>query len=197
MDTEEKEEDMQPKKMKPMENQQNGIKKSGQKEDTMKKASMRTATTRMKRSIRPRGAIYDEATEFDNDAVYYQGTTEPNDPMAEAELYDEAYASYIDARKRFNDIKLSRGYLPIVALTDAGLALQPGVCSSTRSPTSSPHGRKGKGGKSKPSGKGKNKVRYPPCGAGKAPDPKVLRCNPARMTGTNREVYHRYLFWSV
>ena len=115
---------------------------------------------------------YDEVTEFDNDAVYYQGTAEPNDPMAEAELYDEAYASYIDARKRFNDIKLSRGYLPIVALTDAGPALQPGVGSSTSSPTSSPHGRKGKGGKSKPSGKGKNKVRYPPRGAGKAPDPK-------------------------
>ena len=115
---------------------------------------------------------YGEETEFDTDAVYYQGTTEPNDPMTEAELYDEAYASYIDARKRFNDIKLSRGYLPIVALTDAGPALQPGVGSSTSSPTNSPSGRKGKGSKNKSSGKGKNKVRYPSRGSGKTPDPK-------------------------
>ena len=34
------------------------------------------------------------------------------------EEYDTAYATYLDARRRFADLKLSRGYLPIVALQD-------------------------------------------------------------------------------
>eukprot|EP00959_Pyramimonas_sp_CCMP1952_P364672 7636967-Pyramimonas_sp.AAC.1 len=30
--------------------------------------------------------------------------------------YDEVYAAYHDARKRFNDLKLARGYYPVVAM---------------------------------------------------------------------------------
>ena len=34
------------------------------------------------------------------------------------EEFDTAFASYTDARKRFNDLKMSRGFLPVVALAD-------------------------------------------------------------------------------
>ena len=57
--------------------------------------------------------IYDDLwwESFDVDSAYYQ---------EEPEEYDEAYASYVDVRKRFNDLKLSRGFLPVVALQDSG-----------------------------------------------------------------------------
>lgn len=63
-----------------------------------------------------------EADDFDGDAAYYYNGDEEaaGDPAAEAEVFDEAYAAYLDARKRFNDIKLARGYLPIVALDGSG-----------------------------------------------------------------------------
>ena len=64
--------------------------------------------------------------DFDNDAAYYQ-TLDDVDPAEQAEEFDTAYATYLDARKRFNEIKLSRGYLPIVALTDGNLS--PGAAS--------------------------------------------------------------------
>ena len=107
--------------------------------------------------------------EFDNDAAYYQ-TLEDTDPHEQAEEYDSAYASYIDARKRFNEIKLSRGYLPIVALTDGNVS--PGAASphSSASPVSPGRG-KGKTKKGKGKG-GSNTIRYPPRGKGKEPDPR-------------------------
>ena len=45
--------------------------------------------------------------DFDNDAAYYQ-TLADVDPAEQAE-FDSAYATYIDARRRFNEIKLSSG----------------------------------------------------------------------------------------
>ena len=107
--------------------------------------------------------------DFDNDAAYYQ-TLDDVDPAEQAEEFDTAYATYLDARKRFNEIKLSRGYLPIVALTDGNLS--PGAASphSSGSPVSPGRG-KGKTKKGKGKG-GSNTIRYPPRGKGKEPDPK-------------------------
>jgi len=63
---------------------------------------------------------YDEqeyAVEFDQDAVYYQeGEVDATPQDYDVEAYDTAYAAYQDARKRFTDLKLARGYLPVVAL---------------------------------------------------------------------------------
>ena len=94
---------------------------------------------------------------------------EDADPSEQAEEYDSAYASYIDARRRFNEIKLSRGYLPIVALTDGGNPASP---SSSLSPVSPGRG-KGKTKTKKGKGKGSSTlVKYPARGKGKEPDPK-------------------------
>ena len=107
--------------------------------------------------------------DFDNDAAYYQ-TLDDVDPTDQAEKFDTAYATYLDARKRFNKIKLSRGYLPIVALTDGNLspgAALPHSFGSLVSP--------GRGKDKTKKGKGKsdsNTIRYPPRGKGKEPDPK-------------------------
>ena len=92
--------------------------------------------------------IYEE---FDNDAAYYQ-TLEDTDPHEQAKEYDTAYASYNDARKRFNEIKLSRGYLLIVALTDGNMSLGAASPHSSAFPVSPGRGKgkakkgKGKGG---------------------------------------------------
>ena len=69
------------------------------------------------------------------------------------EDYDEVYATYLDARRRFADLRAARGYWNVVAVPPAG--------SSTPAPSGNfqpggprPKGKgKGKGGKSK-SGKG-------------------------------------------
>ena len=81
--------------------------------------------------------------------------------------YDSAYATYVDARQRFNQLKLARGYLPVVALTDGQTPTSP------TSSTSTGKGRdKGRGkGKGKTKGKGSNVIRYPPSTGGKS-DPK-------------------------
>ena len=101
--------------------------------------------------------------EFDHQAAYYEA--EDADPVNDFEFdvaeYDSCYASYIDARKRFNDLRMARGFLPVVAL-------DPSASASSQTP-SSPH-PKGKGKKGKSKGKGKNIFRAsrPPM---KAADP--------------------------
>ena len=118
---------------------------------------------------------YEDPEEFDQDAGYFgeepwpDSTNDDNyDPQGMAEAYDQAFASYTDARKRFQDLKMARGYMPIVALTDG----QQQHSSPTTSPTASTSSwrtkGKGKGGKA---GKSKTTIRYPPQGAGKF-DPK-------------------------
>ena len=56
---------------------------------------------------------YDPEESFDYDAGYYEGEGQEDDgsPIHDVEAYDEAYAAYLDARKRFSDLKLARGYL--------------------------------------------------------------------------------------
>ena len=114
---------------------------------------------------------YDPVEEFDQEAIYYQ--EEAQEPLTQEEQhhhveeYDEAFAAYVDARRRFNDIKLSRGFLPIVALSDPGAGnVTPGLGAS--SPTSSKSTSKGfKGKKGKGRGGGKNSYKSPSRPAGK------------------------------
>ena len=111
--------------------------------------------------------------DFDTEAIYYQ--EEPHDPeMSQEDLhynieeYDEAFAAYVDARRRFNDIKLSRGFLPVVALTDPQAGnVTPGLGSGSSSPTGAGKGKKGtKGAKGKGRGKSTFSGRARPAGKG-------------------------------
>ena len=97
---------------------------------------------------------WDEASSFDANAAYYQYEHEEDatddSQWQDVDVYDEAYAAYLDARKRFTDLRLSRGYLPIVALGDPAAGnISPGITSPTSSPTST------KGRKGSPKGKSK------------------------------------------
>ena len=135
---------------------------------------------------------YDPEESFDYDAGYYEGEEQEDDgsPIHDVEAYDEAYAAYLDARKRFSDLKLARGYLPVVALTDPAAGnLSPGT--SSQGGGSSKGSYKGKKGKGKGGGKkGKSKsatYRYdkPPM---KAAQPQqraqaALQCLRCGMTG--------------
>ena len=77
---------------------------------------------------------WDEADEFDAQAAYYQyeeTNAEPSETaLQDVDTYDEVYAAYVDARRRFSDLKLARGFLPVVALNDPAAGnLAPGVTS--------------------------------------------------------------------
>ena len=100
---------------------------------------------------------------FDADAAYYQDDYEEPEFEFDPGKYDEAYASYVDARKRFNDLKLSRGFLRVVALQDAP--------SSSSTPSQRPFKGMGKGKKGEGKGKSKSTFRYDKAPA-KQPDPK-------------------------
>ena len=70
----------------------------------------------------------DEYADFDADAAYFQESC--NDPADDdygfdpAE-YDECFASYMDARKRFNELRMSRGFFPVVYYTTPMLLVPP------------------------------------------------------------------------
>ena len=95
---------------------------------------------------------YEAGEEFDGEAIYYQDDAASNaglsqeDQHQQVEEYDEAFAAYVDARRRFNEIKLSRGFLPIVALSDPQAGnLAPGLGSSSPSSSKgSPGGTRGR-----------------------------------------------------
>ena len=103
----------------------------------------------------------DDASFFDNDdfdaeAGYYQGDDIEDPVPFDVADYDEAFAAYTDARRRFNELKLARGYLPIVALSDPSAGnLTPGLAAP--SPQSLPHPKGKKGGFGKGKGRGKFK----------------------------------------
>ena len=103
---------------------------------------------------------------FNCDAGYYQdddAASELTETPFPVDTYGEAYAAYVDARKRFSDLRLSRGFLPVVALSDPSAGnLSPGLSSPGGSPG---HGKGKKGGKGKGfsggrPGKGKNLYKY-------------------------------------
>ena len=53
---------------------------------------------------------WDETDEFDAQAAYYQyeeSTEDPSVPLQDVDTYDEVYAAYVDARRRFSDLKLA------------------------------------------------------------------------------------------
>ena len=112
--------------------------------------------------MRPDEWVDDEL--FDHGAGYFHGDDQADDwdTSFPVESYDEAYAAYVDARKRFSDLRLSRGFLPVVALSDPSAGnLSPGLSSPGGSPSSSKGKKGGKGfGGGKGKGKGKNIVRY-------------------------------------
>ena len=123
--------------------------------------------------------VYDESwadDSFDADIGYFQEDEaalefDQHSEAFDINTYDEAFAAYLDARRRFQDLKLSRGFLPVVALADQN----PVFPSSNSSPSSRGRG-KGFGkpkGKSKGKGRGSNVVRYPSRGECKAPDPRA------------------------
>ena len=121
---------------------------------------------------------YEDDLAFDDEAGYFgdepwpESSNETNSPEQLAEEFDSAYASYTDARKRFNDLKIFRGFLPVVALADQQAPLATGAASSSMTSSSSSWPRKGKGKGGKSKGKNKsNTIRYPPSTGGKS-DPK-------------------------
>ena len=100
-----------------------------------------------------------DPNEFDQEAIYFQdnenSTEADSSEMPWVEEFDQVYATYLDARKRFSDLKLARGFYPIVALGDgAAASLSPGISSPPSSPSNKggkgkmKKGSKGKGGRS-------------------------------------------------
>ena len=98
-----------------------------------------------------------DPNDFDQEAIYFQdnenSTEADSSEMPWIEEYDQVYATYLDARKRFSDLKLARGFYPIVAIGD-GASLSPGISSPPSSPShkggkgKTKKGSKGKGGRS-------------------------------------------------
>ena len=84
---------------------------------------------------------WEDADEFDAQAAYYQYEETAGDPsetvLQDVDTYDEVYAAYVDARRRFSDLKLARGFLPVAALNDPTAGnLASGVTSPAGSPSS-------------------------------------------------------------
>ena len=104
------------------------------------------------------GTSFYEDDDFDAGAGYYEDD-EPEDPVPfDVSDYDEAFAAYTDARRRFNELKLARGYLPIVALSDPSAGnLTPGLASPSTQQMLMVKGKKGGFGKGKGRGKPKGK----------------------------------------
>ena len=99
---------------------------------------------------------------FDAQAAYYEASEQPEaDETFDTDQYDEAFAAYLDTRRRFQDLKLSRGFYPVVALADQG-ALP--AAASSQQPVGKGKGFGGGKSKGKPKGrrKGSSVVKYNP-----------------------------------
>ena len=102
----------------------------------------------------------DAGAPWETDEIYWQDDNwdeaayhEQTDEQLPDEEYEEVFATYLDARRRFAELKAARGFWPVMAVPPSTTG------SSTMSPTSSPSAStKGKPtkGKSK-GGKGKGK----------------------------------------
>ena len=89
----------------------------------------------------------DYATELDNQTYYQNEGDLP--PSGEDWEVEEAYATYLDARRRFNELKTNRGFYPVVALGPDSTATSSPTASSQRPFARKGKGHKGKGGKNK------------------------------------------------
>ena len=82
----------------------------------------------------------DDAFDPEDDMAYYEDDQYLEDlPGYEDDVeYEEAYATYLDARKRFAELKTNRGFYPVVALApdgNAGTAPPPRQHQRPRPPT--------------------------------------------------------------
>ena len=77
---------------------------------------------------------------------------------------EEAYSTYLDARKRFAEIRASRGYWPVVAVPPDSAAPAPSQAPSTSSPTTTKGKNKGKGKSGRGKGRGNSQRPLPPRG---------------------------------
>ena len=89
-----------------------------------------------------------EEVNYEEDELEEVLHQEDDMPDVDDPEWEEAYASYLDARRRFAELKTNRGYYPVVALAD------PSPSSSAQSQR--PYPPKGKGSKSS---KGKSTSR--------------------------------------
>ena len=84
----------------------------------------------------------------DGDEAYYTGSPdeEPHDEffMEAEQQYEDAYATYLDARRQMAHLKASRGFYPVVALADGAAAASP-TSQSPRPPKSKGKSKKGRG----------------------------------------------------
>ena len=78
------------------------------------------------------------------------------DPIQSVDQYDDVYTAYHEARQRMNDLRLSRGFYPIVALAPSGGDMGPGKGKGAKRQTKG-KGKKSKGPKGATKGKGKSK----------------------------------------
>ena len=127
---------------------------------------------------------YEEENEFYEEEDYEPNETEYYDPAyfgeeEEDEPVEEAYATYLDARRHLAEVKAGRGYYPVVAMTDHGTQLP--VAAQVGGGKGKPAKGKMKG---KPSGKGKagksgRGAPQQPKGMARAAATKCLRCGQA------------------
>ena len=92
------------------------------------------------------------------------------EPQEEDEAIEEAYASYLDARRRLAEVKASRGFFPVVAMVPPSDSSSAPPASYPNSPLNRPP--KGKG-KAKGTGRSQSKARPPSSGKGSTT---CLRC---------------------
>ena len=84
---------------------------------------------------------YDE--EPDDETVNYTAYDEDY-PDEEDPEYEEAYATYLDARRRFAELRNNRGFYPVVALTDSPTSSSTSTAQMTKTIPSSLQRRKRK-----------------------------------------------------
>ena len=112
---------------------------------------------------------YDEETYAAGD---YEDTEFPDDGLGDDGTLEEAYASYLDARRHFANLKAARGYFPVVALAESSQSM------AASSQSSKPPKGKGKG-KGKVKGKPSQRQANPPqrgSAASRANATRCLRC---------------------
>ena len=101
----------------------------------------------------------DDWQEWEDEDAYYE-TADSSEPLAQTQAeieamideYDDAYSNYTAARNKMNEVKRSRGFFPVVALTPGGKGY-PVVAQSKGYPSSKGKGR----GKTKGKNKGQEK----------------------------------------
>ena len=111
----------------------------------------------------------DTYTYCDEDEAYYDSTpTSPGEAAFSVETYDDIMAAYTDARKQMNDMRLSRGFYPVVAMIPSQVTSHRSDATRSVAPPK-PRGKGGKKGKGKSSSssKGPSKGKFP----GKRPAP--------------------------